>query len=222
MSTFWLKYRGTRFPIRRGETLLGRSAYCSIVLSNPLASRQHCALRLDAGALVIEDLESSNGTWVNGERIDKARALVPGDLLRVGTDVLEVIVADADMPVRERESTSHDRQSSVSEDDATASLDTIEATSTKTHGTTLDLLEQLVMSAGETRRPAALAASIQRVVEALVEQSRRTQQPLSGAHVTRVSAVVEKLSSWFEQGELDEWRSRMLTSVREPREEKPG
>jgi pSer/pThr/pTyr-binding forkhead associated (FHA) protein len=214
MSTFWLKYRGTRFPIRRGETLLGRSAYCSIVLSNPLASRQHCAIRLEGGALVVEDLESSNGTWVNGERIGEVRTLAPGDLLRVGTDVLEVIIADAETPLRERESTSHDRQHSIPEDEATTSLDGIEATSTKTHGTTLDLLEQLVMSASETRRPATLAPSIQRVVEALVEQSRRTQQPLTLAHATRVSAVVERISSWFQRGELDEWRSRTLSGIR--------
>ena len=214
MSTFWLKYRGTRFPIRRGETLLGRSAYCSIVLSNPLASRQHCALRLDAGSLVIEDLESANGTWVNGERVEQARALLPGDLLRVGTDVLEVIVADPEGPLRERESTSHDRQSSAADDDTATSIDSIDATSTKTHGTTLDLLEQLVMSAGETRRPATLAPSIQRVVEALLEQSRRTQQPLSLANATRVSAVVEKVCSWFPRGELDEWRASALSSIR--------
>src|SRR5688500_3061098 len=83
MSTYWLKYRGTRFPIRRGETLLGRSPYCTIVLSNPLASRQHCALKLDGGNLTITDLESANGTWINGERVDGSRALSVGDLLRV-------------------------------------------------------------------------------------------------------------------------------------------
>jgi pSer/pThr/pTyr-binding forkhead associated (FHA) protein len=208
MSTYWLKFRGTRFPVRRGETLLGRSPYCSIVLSNPLASRQHCALKLDAGNLTITDLQSANGTWVNGERVEGSRALNVGDLLRVGTDVLEVMTAEEEHP-RSSERTDHGRKvTAASISLPPEALD--EATSTKTHATTLDLLEQLVASAGETRRPSILAPSIQRVVEALLEQSKRTGQPLGAAEATRVAAAVEKLSSWFADGSLAVWRKRTL------------
>src|SRR5688572_18425920 len=211
MSTYWLKYRGTRFPIRRGETLLGRSPYCSIVLSNPLASRQHCALKLDATNLTITDLQSANGTWINGERVDGSRALSVGDLLRVGTDVLEVITAEEENP-RSSERTDHGRRVTA----ANASLPPEaleEATNTKTHATTLDLLEQLVASAAETRRPSILAPSIQRVVEALLDQSKRTGQPLGAAEATRVAAAVEKLSSWFADGSLAAWRQNTLKNL---------
>jgi pSer/pThr/pTyr-binding forkhead associated (FHA) protein len=212
MSTYWLKYRGTRFPIRRGETLLGRSPYCSIVLSNPLASRQHCALKLDAGKLTIADLESANGTWVNGERVEAARPLNVGDLLRIGTDVLEVMTAEED-PVGASERSDSGRRTTT-EHGLTAPDSVLEeATNTKTHATTLDLLEQLVASAGETRRPSILAPSIQRVVEALLEQARRTGQPLGAAEATRVAAAVEKLNSWFKDGSLSVWRNQTLKTL---------
>jgi len=211
MSTYWLKYRGTRFPIRRGETLLGRSPYCSIVLSNPLASRQHCALKLDAGRLTIADLESANGTWVNGERVEAARALSVGDLLRIGTDVLEVMAAEEDTPgSNERGEV---RRTTTQHGPTTTDHLLEEATNTKTHATTLDLLEQLVASAGETRRPSILAPSIQRVVEALLDQNRRTGQQLSAAEATRVAAAVEKVSSWFPDGSLAQWRIQTLTTL---------
>lgn len=212
MSTYWLKYRGTRFPIRRGETLVGRSPYCSIVLSNPLASRQHCALKLDAGNLTLADLKSANGTWVNGERVEGSRALTVGDLVRVGTDVLEVMTAEEEHP-RSSERTDHGRRVTA----ARISLPPEaleEATNTKTHATTLDLLEQLVASAAETRRPSILAPSIQRVVEALLDQSQRAEQPLGAAEATRVAAAVEKLSSWFADGSLAAWRQRTLEHLK--------
>jgi pSer/pThr/pTyr-binding forkhead associated (FHA) protein len=212
MSTYWLKYRGTRFPIRRGETLLGRSPYCSIVLSNPLASRQHCALKLDGGSLTISDLESANGTWVNGERVEGSHSLSVGDLVRIGTDVLEVMTAEEET-VRSSQRTDHGRKVTGQAHMSLPPEALEEATNTKTHATTLDLLEQLVASAGETRRPSILAPSIQRVVEALLDQSQRTGQPLGAAEATRVAAAVEKLSSWFADGSLSAWRQRTLKTL---------
>jgi pSer/pThr/pTyr-binding forkhead associated (FHA) protein len=211
VSTYWLKYRGTRFPLRRGETLLGRSPYCSIVLSNPLASRQHCALSLKDGRLSIDDLGSSNGTWVNGERIEHSRSLGPGDTVRVGTDVLEVILAE-ERGQRLVENTSHDRARTPCSVEA-RDLPTADPSATTSHGTTLELLEQLVAGVSDTQRPATLASSIQRVVEAVLEQADRLNQPLDNASATRVAAVVEKVSTWFRNDELAGWRARMLGAL---------
>src|SRR5690606_41240410 len=46
MSTYWLKLHDMRFPLRLGETLLGRSPYCSIVLNDNLVSRQHAVVHV--------------------------------------------------------------------------------------------------------------------------------------------------------------------------------
>ena len=90
MSSYWLKVRDMRFPLRLGETLLGRSPYCSIVLNDGLVSRQHAAIRVTREGVQVEDLGSRNGTWVNRQRISGARALSPGDRIDIGGHALEV------------------------------------------------------------------------------------------------------------------------------------
>jgi hypothetical protein len=62
---------------------LGRSPETDLVLFDSLASRKHCLLRPNGRAWQVEDMASSNGTWLNGERVKQAE-LVPGDILQVG------------------------------------------------------------------------------------------------------------------------------------------
>lgn len=90
MSSFWLKLRDMRFPLRLGETLLGRSPYCSIVLNDGLVSRQHAAIRVTRDSVLVEDLGSRNGTWVNQKRISGPHVLSPGDRIDIGGHALEV------------------------------------------------------------------------------------------------------------------------------------
>jgi pSer/pThr/pTyr-binding forkhead associated (FHA) protein len=63
---------------------IGRSTGADFILDAALVSRVHCQLvALGDGALEVRDLESTNGTYVNGNRIEKAR-LSPGDKVQVG------------------------------------------------------------------------------------------------------------------------------------------
>ena len=63
---------------------IGRAAGADFILDAPLVSRVHCRLTsLADGGLELRDLESTNGTFVNGQRVQTAR-LVQGDRLRVG------------------------------------------------------------------------------------------------------------------------------------------
>ncbi len=63
---------------------IGRATRADFVVRAPLVSRFHCRLTaLDNGALEVQDLESTNGTFVNDRRIARA-TLAPGDRLRVG------------------------------------------------------------------------------------------------------------------------------------------
>ncbi len=93
MSMFLLKLGDMRFPLRLGETLLGRSPYCSIVLADTLVSRQHAAIRLSASELVIEDLGSRNGTRVNGAAVVGRQALHSADVIELGGVRLQVELA---------------------------------------------------------------------------------------------------------------------------------
>jgi pSer/pThr/pTyr-binding forkhead associated (FHA) protein len=64
--------------------VLGRSAQVDVPLEDNNASRQHCQVRKWAGKYVVEDLQSKNGTFVNGEKIVKERELADGDLIALG------------------------------------------------------------------------------------------------------------------------------------------
>jgi pSer/pThr/pTyr-binding forkhead associated (FHA) protein len=62
---------------------VGRAARADFVVDAALVSRLHCRLTLDDSGLGVEDLESTNGTWVNGRKVRRA-PLVSGDKLKVG------------------------------------------------------------------------------------------------------------------------------------------
>ena len=74
---------------------LGRGPRADFVLDAPLVSRVHCRLTASAdGSLAVQDLDSTNGTFINGDRIETGR-LASGDRLGVGRVEL-VAVRDAD------------------------------------------------------------------------------------------------------------------------------
>lgn len=81
--------KGRRFPLPEGETVLGRSSACGIVLADPVLSRRHCSITLAGGSLEIADLDSANGTVVNEAEVKRAR-LSPGDLIKIGETALNV------------------------------------------------------------------------------------------------------------------------------------
>lgn len=66
-----------------GIKTVGRAARADFVVDAPLVSRLHCRLTLQHDGLLVEDLESTNGTFVNGERVTRLM-LRDGDALRVG------------------------------------------------------------------------------------------------------------------------------------------
>ena len=72
---------------------MGRSDTCKVHVPLPSVSRQHCKLDADEDEeLIVSDLGSSNGTFVNGQRV-KRHELVPGDVLALG-DVTFVVRID--------------------------------------------------------------------------------------------------------------------------------
>lgn len=77
---------GRFFVVHDGERLtVGRDPdVCDVTLLDAAASRQHCIVSMQGGAVRIEDADSSNGTFVNGERVEGSD-LRPGDRVRVGT-----------------------------------------------------------------------------------------------------------------------------------------
>ncbi|HVU00745.1 MAG TPA: FHA domain-containing protein [Polyangiaceae bacterium] len=102
MTEWRLEFRGTLFPMRGGELTLGRSSYASIVVNNPLTSREHAVVRAVGGRVEIEDLGSKNGTFVNDKRITGPYRLEVGDRIKIGTDVIDVVRVSPGDPGRLR------------------------------------------------------------------------------------------------------------------------
>ena len=70
--------------MRTADCLIGRAKGSKIRIPSGLVSRRHCLLFFDQGGLFVKDLQSSNGTYINGLRISGKRLVRPGDWLRVG------------------------------------------------------------------------------------------------------------------------------------------
>jgi hypothetical protein len=75
---------GQRFIVSPVGIKIGRSPPADIVLADPRVSRSHCLVELAGEELKVSDLKSTNGTYVDGERVDGHAMLAVGSLLRVG------------------------------------------------------------------------------------------------------------------------------------------
>lgn len=71
------------WTLEQETTILGRDESCDIVLNERQISRQHIRIYLDNEQYYIEDLESKNGTWVNGQQLKGKRPLMDGDEVHV-------------------------------------------------------------------------------------------------------------------------------------------
>jgi hypothetical protein len=83
----WLRPRGLGLPpadeLEQAQLVIGRSSSCELVLADDTVSRRHAELFTEDGRWLLRDLDSSNGTWLNGRRIVEAEVR-PGDVLHLG------------------------------------------------------------------------------------------------------------------------------------------
>jgi pSer/pThr/pTyr-binding forkhead associated (FHA) protein len=90
------KYQGGEFPLGEGqEIVIGRSSELDMVLVEEMVSRKHARIALSDGVINIEDLGSTNGTFVNGEKVERG-TLHEGDRVLIGTNILKVIATAQD------------------------------------------------------------------------------------------------------------------------------
>src|SRR5437870_394041 len=76
-------FRGTTFAIDTDETSIGRDGENAVRLNHPSVSRRHCLIKRDGEQFTISDLESYNGTFINGVPV-KEQALAHSDQIEVG------------------------------------------------------------------------------------------------------------------------------------------
>jgi pSer/pThr/pTyr-binding forkhead associated (FHA) protein len=72
------------------QSVVGRDPTSAIYLTDEEVSRRHALVTIGEGSVLVEDLGSSNGTFVDGERISKETEMHPGEYMKVGQTTMEL------------------------------------------------------------------------------------------------------------------------------------
>ena len=88
------KYEGGEFPLKsEREYVIGRASDLDMVLVEDMVSRKHAIITTTNGLVTLQDLGSTNGTFVNGEKIKKV-PLKEGDRILIGTSIIKLVAVD--------------------------------------------------------------------------------------------------------------------------------
>jgi hypothetical protein len=90
---------GTEYPLPKESRILGRSKRADIQVPGAKVSRKHAEVYFDDGVYRLRDLNSSNGTLVNGRRLQEEIAISSGDRIQIGHTLLEFFDENAPPPV---------------------------------------------------------------------------------------------------------------------------
>lgn len=82
--------KGTTIPLGSAPVLIGRSPTCTLVIDDDYCSARHCRVFPDGGEWMVEDLGSTNGTFLDNQRVDDPMPFKRGDKLRLGATTLEL------------------------------------------------------------------------------------------------------------------------------------
>jgi predicted component of type VI protein secretion system len=193
MNQYWLKHKGTLFPVLQGDCLLGRSPACLIVLASERVSREHAVVRRIHSGLEIEDLGSRNGTWVNGTRIRYPTVLQPGDEVELGEDLLEVVIEqNPRVPV-----TVSGVVSPINEE-------------TERQRRGLEQLEYAVARIGPDDDVRAAAQRFRSVVDEFMERQAERGLVLAPEEARRLAKVARTLAVWAESPPFERWYQELL------------
>jgi pSer/pThr/pTyr-binding forkhead associated (FHA) protein len=96
------KRKGMMISIQKSPFLIGRSDECQLRAANPYVSNRHCELLTEDDKFVVRDCNSTNGTFINSQRVDGQAELHEGDCLKVGS--LAFLVRQEDLkPIEEQQ-----------------------------------------------------------------------------------------------------------------------
>src|SRR3954469_3245463 len=83
VTVFFSGQEQATYPLDKPTMLVGREEVCQIHIDNRSISRQHCAFYAKGEGFIIQDLNSANGTYVNGHKITE-HILAAGDMVIIG------------------------------------------------------------------------------------------------------------------------------------------
>jgi pSer/pThr/pTyr-binding forkhead associated (FHA) protein len=82
--------RGTTLPLTSSAILIGRAPSCTLVLDDDYSSSRHARIFPSGDQWVLEDLGSTNGTFIGNQRVSAPTPLSPGTQVRIGQSVVEL------------------------------------------------------------------------------------------------------------------------------------
>ena len=190
--------RGVRLLLD-GPTVVGRSSSASLQLIDGKVSREHCRFLIEDGGVVLEDLGSQNGTFVNGAAITGRRVLVEGDEIAVGDSLFLLDPDFAVLAARYGDATLV--VSDAAGDSAAVAAGAAPATDSERDGAGP---AGVAAAVGALARALAAAASGEAAVEALLATSAAWLDPertfvlgvAPGAAVDEASLAASSSASW--------------------------
>lgn len=92
---YWIRWQLGDIPLGNGTFFIGRSPAAHVVINDPRVSRSHASLTVDERGVVLRDLNSQNGVYLNGRRVTES-AVSAGDRVLVGGQELELVELQVD------------------------------------------------------------------------------------------------------------------------------
>jgi pSer/pThr/pTyr-binding forkhead associated (FHA) protein len=120
MKRLFLRQIGSKegsvnIAVPQGQFTIGRDEEADFQPPSDLASRRHCVLHFSGGEIVVEDLGSRNGTFVNGERVEGKQSAGHGSSLRIGRLLFELVVTSSTGELPAKDSQAEDLFKDISQ-----------------------------------------------------------------------------------------------------------
>ncbi len=196
-----------RHRIFDGETLVGRGSRVAFFLDEPSVSREHAVLRRTGDVVMLTDLGSSNGTFINGEQISGTRKLSVGDGVRMGT-------ADLMFGVTRGVSTSS-ISPGIELIELQSAVRPVMDLSTEPAFGSIEVLETLVANPDDAENLFELSKMVQSSVDRLVASADHGRVKLGQAERARVVAIAETVRSWGVAPEVDSWAADVQVRLKD-------
>jgi len=176
-----------------GSVAIGRSAECEIVLNDSLVSRRHARLYVDSYGVILEDLGSANGVYVDGERMERQRLLRHGQRFMIGAQAFELYRMEDGVP------RSGERPGTATLDDRVTMTSAADDVPPTDHASFLDavadVVDHLLRHGDAAGAERMVTAGLRGVLETL--RARRTTDPTIAA---RSALLAARLASKTKKG----------------------
>ena len=209
-EAYGIEYRG--HVIRIGtDALVGRSPACKVLIDHPDVSRRHARLAVSPEGVVLEDLGSANGVYVNGERVEGRRRLTIGDRIEIGGESMRFVGGEptpprpAPRPSPARDEVSEAAFDELWDDEHESRFDQGETTALSSLATKLSLVAAQQLEEGELVRA---EQNLTAAIDYLVKRAE-TGVRVSKAEIEAVSRVLLEIERQARRSPSCDWMARL-------------